>query len=144
MTFDLSQLEKLYNRETVTVLDNNGETIFTAIVREISNGDATDAQAQMMASIDIPMSGSKKARKQKLEREYKKAVQGGVSAKISLYEEVQAIESWDFHMNGIPVPINVEVWRALPKSISKQIADAIERLNPEMDGEFRNSDGDES
>lgn len=144
MTFDVSKLASLYNRETVQVKDTGGNVLFTATVREISNGDATDAKAQLMADIDVPTSGSPASRKQKLKKELKKAMQSGVTATISLYEEVKAIESWDLTIDGEAVPITVQVWRELPQFISKQIADAIERLNPELDEDFRDGDGNGS
>lgn len=140
MQFDFSHL---YNTETVSVTDAHGTELFTAVVKQISNGEKTDAQAMMMADIDIPTSGSKRSRERALQSELKRAMQSGVTSRISLYEEVAAIDSWSLKdASGEPVPVSVEAWRALPAFISSQIADAIERLNPELDEDFRGDDRD--
>jgi len=140
-------LKWLYDYEIVSVKGRDGEEIFQATVRQISNGDKADAQAQMLAAIELPTGGTPASRKQKIKREMEKAMQSGISAKISLFEEVAAIETWTLtDPDGDPVPVTVETWRALPEFLSKQIVSSIERLNPEMDQDFRghdDSEGDE-
>lgn len=133
--FDFSNL---YNTETVQVKRANGEVFFTAIVREITHGEKTAAQVAMMENIDIPTEGSKTRRQREMKEQMSQAMKSGVSAKISLQEELAAIQSWTWQdAQGVDVPVSEATWKALPAFMSKQITDAIERLNPDnMDEEF--------
>lgn len=128
----------LYNSETVTVKKGNGDVFFTAVVREITHGEKTDAQKVAMEDVDIPTEGSKKTRQRIMKEEMKKAMKNGVSGNISIHEELSAIQSWTWKdAKGVDVPVCVETWRALPAFMSKQIVDVIERLNPELDEDFQ-------
>lgn len=134
MTFDFSNL---YNTETVSVKRGN-TVLFTAVVREITHGEKTAAQASMMAEVDIPTEGSKKSRQRAIKEEMKRAMKNGISANISIHEEIAAIASWTLKdAQGNDVPVCVDAWKALPYYLSKQIVDVIERLNPEIEEEFQ-------
>lgn len=135
IAYDFSNL---YHTETVEVKRGN-TVIFTAVVREITHGEKSDAQAAMMANIDIPTEGSKVRRQQEMKAQLSKAMKNGVSAKVSLHEELAAIQSWTLKdAQGNDVPVCAEAWTALPYYLSSQIVSVIERLNPDdMDDEFR-------
>jgi hypothetical protein len=135
MNFDFSHL---YNQEVVHVQNAKGEPVFTAVVREITHGEKSGVQTVMMADMEIPTEGSKATRQRLIKEQMKKAMKNGVSAKISVYEELAAIESWTLKdVKGNEVPVCQEAWNALPYFLSKQIVDAIERLNPEIDEDFQ-------
>jgi len=138
--FDFSSL---YNKEVVEVT-HNGSILFTAIIREVSHGAKTEAKLKMLESIELPTTKNKKRNEQHMKREMKKAMEGGAIKDKSLFEEVSAIESWTLELDGKPVPVCVESWSALPASICIQLEEAIERLNPELDDDFRDDDADES
>lgn len=142
MQFDFSHL---YRTETVDVKTPDGKVLFTATVREITYGEKTSAQASMMANIDMPMGGSKASRQKQLEQQMKQAMKNGVSANISLYEEIAAIQEWTLQdAKGKPVPVCIDAWKALPVYFANQIVEVIERLNPEMDEDFPGERGSES
>jgi hypothetical protein len=133
-TYDFSNL---YHTETVEVKRGN-VVIFTAVVREITHGEKSDAQAAMMANIDIPTEGSKVRRQAIMKEQLSKAMKSGVSAKVSLHEELAAIQSWTLKdAQGTEVPVCAEAWMALPYYLSSQIVSVIERLNPEIDEDFQ-------
>lgn len=135
MTFDLSHL---YRSETIDVLTIDDKVVFSVTVRQITHGEQTDAKALVMSEVEVPIDGSKAHRRRKLRDELKKAMQNGVSAKISIYEEIAAIESWTLKdASGQDVPVCVEAWRALPALFATQITEAIEMVNPELDDEFQ-------
>lgn len=138
LQFDFSDL---YSSEVVEVKNHAGKVVFTATVREITHGEKTQAQTAMLANIDMPTGGSKERRKHELELQMKQAMKNGVSANISLYEEVAAIQSWTLTNQGKPVPVCVEAWKALPMSLASQIVTVIERLNPDVDEDFRSEAG---
>lgn len=134
VNFDFSNL---YCTETVSVKRGN-VVLFTAVVREITHGEKTESQAIMLADVDMPTEGSKKTRQRAMQAEMKKVMKSGVSAKISIYEELAAIQSWTLKdATGAEVPVCAEAWKALPAFMSKQITDVIERLNPEIDDDFQ-------
>jgi hypothetical protein len=135
MNFDFSHL---YNTEPVAVKNARGDTLFTAVVREITHGEKTAAQAAMMADITVPTEGSKDRRKREMKEQMTKAMKNGVSANVSLHEELSAIQSWTLKdAKGADVPVCADAWKALPAFLSKQITDVIERLNPEIDEDFQ-------
>lgn len=142
MKFDLKHL---YALAIVNVTDVQGNILFTANVREISHGEKTEAQSKMMAEVEIPIDGSPASRKRQLKKSMKQALANGVSTRISLYEELAAIDSWTLQDgDGNDVPVCAEAWQGLPSGLAKQIVEAIERLNPELDDEFPDDDADES
>lgn len=141
IAYDFSNL---YNTETVEVKRGN-TVIFTAIVREITHGEKSDAQVAMLANVEIPTEGSKERRRREMKEQMSIAMKSGVSAKVSLYEELAAIQSWTWKdANGVDVAICEDTWRALPAFMSSQIVAVIERLNPEIEDDFQNRHGDAS
>jgi hypothetical protein len=133
MTYDFS---KLYKSETIDVLDHDGNVVFIVTVREISYGEKTDTQAIIMTEVDIPLDGSKKTRQKRIAENMKAAFKNGVSARMSIHEEVAAISVWR-DTDGNDVPICAESLRAIPKYMAEQIVEVIERLNPDLDDEFQ-------
>ena len=141
MEFNFSHL---YKTETVDVM-NGDEVVFSATVRQITHGEKSEAQARMLAEVDIPLEGSKARRKREMKQAMKKAMQSGVSTRVSMYEELAAIQSWTLQdADGNDVPVCADAWTSLPSAMANQITEAIERLNPDLDDEFRDDDGDES
>lgn len=135
MQFDFSHL---YKRETVDVVDGSGNVVFSAVCREITHGEKSDAQAILMQNIDIPTSGSKANKTKAIQSQMKKALQGGATLNVALQEEVAGIESWTLKdAKGGDVPVCVEAWRMLPEWATSQIERVIERLNPDLDDEFQ-------
>lgn len=130
MNFDFSQF---YKTETIKVTDSNGRVAFEAVIREISYGEKEDAKNLMMAEVDIPVTRNKKRREQQLQQSMKAAMKNGVSGKISIAEEVAAIQSWTLQSNGKDVPVCPDALRALPVYMANQIVEVIERLNPDLD-----------
>lgn len=142
MTFDFSHL---YKREIAEVKGHDGTVLFTAIIREVTHGEKTDAQTQMMREVDIPMTKNKAQRERQVADELKRALQNGVSGKISLVEELAAIESWTLtDADGSDIPVCLEAWRALPAFLAQQIVTVIERINPDLDDDFRSDAGSAS
>lgn len=139
MSFDFSSL---YHSEAVEVTDRHGQVVFEVVVQEVSYGAKADAQAMLMSEIDIPVAGSKKTREQQLKASMKAAMKNGVSARMSINEEIAAIVSWtDTQDNDIA--ITADNLRKLPDYMAKQIVEAIERLNPDLDDDFRDDSGSE-
>lgn len=138
MKYDFSEF---LHKETFDVIDTKGKPLFSVTVREITNGDTIDAQAKAYANLEIPIEGTKAQRTRLLKANMQKAQQSGVTGKISVYQELASIESWTLKLDGKDVPICEEAWRALPRFITDQISEVIERVNPEMDDTFPDKHG---
>lgn len=130
MIFDFSEF---YKRETVTVTNDSGDAVFSAVIRELSYGEKEDTKALAMSEVDIPMDKNRKTREQKMQQNLKAAMKNGLSAKMSIQEEVAAIESWTLEIKGEPVPVCAEALRGMPYTWAKQLVEVIERLNPDLD-----------
>lgn len=134
--FDFSHL---YRTETVEVKASDGKVLFTAVVREITHGEKTEAQSLSANEIEFPTEGSKKSRERVLKQQMQSLDKTSMVVRTALSEEVSAIMSWTLRdASGNDVPVCVEAWRALPVSLAKQIEEAIERLSPELDDDFQN------
>lgn len=139
MKFDFSHL---YRTENVDVKTPDGKVLFSAVVREITHGEKTVAQTQMVSEIQMPTGGSKKSRQRAIEQQMETLDKARIAAKTSLSEEVAAIVSWTLNdANGKPVPVCLEAWQALPAYLAQQIEEAIEKLSPELDDEFPSANG---
>ncbi len=136
--YDFSEL---YTTETVEVKNHNGDVVFTVVVGEITYGEKADAQSLALADVDIPMVGSKRVRKQQMEIAMKVAMKNGLSAKMSINEEITAIKSWTLKLKGEAVPVCVEALRKMPSYMSAQIVEVIEKLNPDVDEDFHSQSG---
>lgn len=139
MNFDFSHL---YNKETVEVMDKD-TVIFTAVIREVSHGAKTEAKVKIIENLDIPTTKNKKRHAKQMKEQMKIAQRNGSISNQSLFEEVSAIESWTLELDGKPVKVCVEAWAALPSRMCVQIEKVIERLNPDLDDDFRDDDADE-
>lgn len=135
MEFDFSHL---YKTAIVEVTHPDGSPAFSATIREITQGEKTEAQMSLMSTVDVPMEGSKKSREKIFKQRVKDTDKGGVAALVSLKLEVAAIADWTLtDAKGKPVPVCLEAWRKLPAFYAAQLEPVIERLNPEMDDEFQ-------
>lgn len=125
--------------ETVKVKQPaSGKTLFTAVVREITQGDKAEAQRAMFKNVSLDTGGSKTQLKRSINSALNSVMQSGEMLTISELEEVAAIESWTLKdADGNEVPVCVEAWRALPASLASQIEEVIERLNPSLDDDTK-------
>jgi len=129
MTLDLSHL---YTTETVEIGGH-----FSVTIREIPHGEMVDLQRKLFG--DFQATKSKFEFDQQLKNK-RLDVTGFSDGKNLL-----AIQSWTLtDSNGEAVPVSMEAWHALPHYITEQIEEVIERLNPDLDDEFRDEPGDES
>ena len=140
--FDFSHL---YKTETVDVKCADGSIAFSAVVREITHAEQTRAQTTFIAHVEIPLEGSKKSRTRQIKENMKAVDRGNTAAITAMKEEIAGIASWTLKdANGNPVPVCYEAWEALPEWVAKQISDAIERLNPEIEDDFQEGAGSTS
>ena len=130
MTFDLSHL---YNTETITLGMLGGE-IQTVTIREIPHGENVNLQNELMGKMSP--SRDKKALDKQLDSIKFHATD------FADKRSVAAIVSWTFKFaDGSPAPVDLETWRKLPLSITKQIEEGISELNPDLDDEFQGESG---
>lgn len=140
--FDFSHL---YRTDTVDVKSSDGKVLFQAVVREITHEEKTRAQVSMLSEIEFPTEGSKKSRQREMSRRMKELDRPHAATTNALNEEIFAIVSWTLKdASGKDVPVCIDAWRKLPAYLCEQIVEAIEELNPELDGDFQTGHGDES
>lgn len=132
-------LSHLTVSETVEIKrPNTDKVLFTAVVRELTQGDKAEAQRAMFKNVNLNTSGSKKQIQRSINDALNSVMQSGQMLTISELEEVAAIESWTLKdADGKDVPVSVEAWRALPASLAAQIEEVIERLNPSLDDDTK-------
>lgn len=130
--FDFSHL---YRTETVPIA-HDGKTLFTVTVREIPHGVMTDLQAQMLGQMQF------QNHSKRLAPDLVKSIKGGMNPNdFNDGKTIAGIQSWTLQdANGDDVPVTIEAFKALPHAITEQIESAIERLNPELDDDFRGND----
>lgn len=136
-TYDFSHL---FDSQNVSIKENDKE-VFTVTIGKIPYGAQAKAQNAMFAGLNINV-------KDMGQDDIQKAMAKGMSQALSAgtldlaanndIEMLSAILSWTLaDKEGNIVPIDIEVWRALPKNWVEQIENAIEVLNPELDAKFQ-------
>lgn len=125
-TYDFSHL---YSTQTFEVTDNNGVVIFEVTAKQIAHGAHVDIQKNMLGNLHVPKN-KKDAEKQIT------SIQFDVTA-MTDKTNIASIKSWTFEIDGKPIPVCIEAWRALPKYVIAQIEEGIKVLNPELDEDFQ-------
>lgn len=124
-------LSHLYQTETLEIAG------FSVTIRSIPHGEMVEIQRKMFGQVNLSRS------KKELDRQLN-AIQLD-AAGFSDAKNVAAIQSWTLRdAAGNEVPVSLLAWQALPNSITEEIEKGIERLNPDLDEEFQNGDGNES
>lgn len=139
--FDFSHL---YHEKVVPI--TNGETVlFHITVGEITSGAAADIQNEAMSSVDMEKitATTKKGRRKQLSKLVNQAMKETNGAELAIREVLLGVKSWTLtDAKGEAVPVCFPAYVALPKFITKQIDDAVEEFNPELDEEFQDEGGD--
>lgn len=129
----------LYRTEDVHI-ERDGKTLFVVTVGEIPHGVITDLQAQMLSQMQF------ENQRKGLKPDLVKSIKGGLNPNdFNDGKTLAGIKSWTLtDDDGNAVPVTIEAYKALPHWVTEQIEAGIERLNPELDDDFRHDDGSES
>lgn len=143
MQYDFSHF---YHEKTVDIV--SGETVlFQVTVQEIPSGKAAQIQNEALAFVDLEKvtATSKKGRRQQMNKLMAKVMKEGNNAELAIRETLLGVKSWTLKdASGIDVPVDFKAFMQLPKFITKQIEDAVEEINPEMEDDFQDISGDKS
>lgn len=125
MSYDLSHLSRT---ETITVGD------YQVTVREIPHGEFVALQDDLMGGIQLSSDRAD------IERQINSKVLHG--AETADRKTLLGVQSWTLtDASGETVPVCLEAWRALPHWMTEQIEEAVDRLNPDIEEEFRREPG---
>lgn len=108
--------------------------IYKATFREIPNGEYETLQKAFFGDVHLS------TKKDNLERQMNEKRVNFME--FGQKKNLLALESWS--RNGVPMPIDIAVWRALPMRVTAHFEAVIERLNPEDAEAFPDGHGNGS
>jgi hypothetical protein len=133
MNFDF-----LYSQKTIEIMRGN-TVLFEVTVTEISHDAKAKLQAARFKNVDMSVeSTNKKQMQREISRRVSQAMKTMDATEIADRETLLGVKSWTLQCDGKPVDVTYEDFRSLPIWITKQIEQAVEELNPEVeDSEFQ-------
>lgn len=139
------KLSHLYNEKTIDVV--RGDTVlFRVTVQEIPTGEAAKIQNESFKLVDMEKvtANSKQGRRKQVAKQINQAMKEVNGGELAIRETLLGVKSWTLlDDDGHSVPVGFAAWMLLPKYITKQIEDAVEELNPELDEEFPDEVGNQ-
>lgn len=123
-----NRFSRYVRSETIQIED------FKVTVRQIPHGEYLKAQQNMIGQLKL--SENKAETKRQIES---KTVDPVI---FSDHVKMLSIESWTLKDdNGELAPIDLDTWYELPHDITEQIEKVIDRLNPQLEEDFRDGLG---
>lgn len=125
-----------YISETIDLGVFNGHP-FRVTVQEIPHGRYTQLQQAFIGKMNIP-ENKDEAKRMLRSREVD-------PVRYSDNQTLAAIATWTLcRKDGSPIDVCDAAWNALPHRITEKIEEAVKRVNPKLDDDFRGEDGSEN
>lgn len=118
-----------YQKEEIDLGMFNGHP-FSVTVQELSNAVYVQLQKEFLGTFKIPT--------EKNTFESQAANRDIDPSAFNDKRNLAAVASWTLkHKDGRPIDVCLAAWKALPRRMTELVEKGIERLNPDLDKDFR-------